>query len=99
MAMNREQRRYLQKQGQIDKEGNVVGRRIDRNQAKPEERAGVREYLKGVRSELNRVTWPTRPEVINYTIVVLITLAIITALVTGLDIVFARGVDELLNLR
>ncbi len=98
MAMNREQRRYLQRQGQVDKEGNVVARRVERNQTPSEERDSVPQFLKGVKTELNRVTWPTRAEVINYSIVVLVTLVIITAIVTGLDIVFSWVIDQLLNI-
>lgn len=98
MAMNREQRRYLQRQGQVDKEGNVVARRVDRAQVPSEDRDTPKQFVKGIRTELNRVTWPTRAEVINYSIVVLVTLVIITALVTGLDVVFSRLVDLVLGL-
>ncbi len=98
MAMNREQRRYLQRQGQVDKDGNVVARRVDRAQVPNEERDSPSQFLKGIKTELNRVTWPTRAEVINYSIVVLITLIIITAIVTGLDVVFSRLVDLVLGL-
>jgi preprotein translocase subunit SecE len=38
------------------------------------------------------VAWPTRPEVINYSIVVLVTIAILTAVIFGLDYVFAKAV-------
>jgi len=38
-----------------------------------------------VRSEMRKVAWPTWPEVRKYSIVVLITVAIVTALVFGLD--------------
>ena len=73
MAMNREQRRYLQRQGQVDKDGNVVARRVERSAPTPEERDSPKQFLKGVRTELNRVTWPSRAEVINYSICLLYT--------------------------
>lgn len=99
MAMNREQRRYLQRQGQMDDEGNPVARRREPTVADDnKKRASFGEFLSGVRSELRKVTWPTMPEVVNYTIVVVVTLAIVTAIVTGLDFGFARGVNELLKL-
>ncbi len=96
MAMNREQRRYLQKQGQMDSEGNVIAKRRERTDMSSE-RSSFREYLKGIPTELKRVTWPNRPEVVNYTIVVTITLLLMTALVAGLDIVFSEGVGALLD--
>jgi preprotein translocase subunit SecE len=99
MAMNREQRRMLQKQGQIDAEGNAKPTRRDpRQQAAPAERIGPAQYVREVRSELRRVNWPTRREVINYTIVVMATLIILTAFIAGLDYVFGEGILRLLRL-
>ena len=96
MAMNREQRRYLQKQGQMDGEGNPIATRRD-NRPVRNERVTPREYVSEVRTELGRVMWPTRSEVINYTIVVLVTLAIVTGLVALLDYLFAEGLIALLQ--
>lgn len=42
----------------------------------------LREYVEGVRSELRKVTWPTRDEATRLTIIVIIAL-IITAIVLG----------------
>ena len=96
MAMNREQRRYLQKQGQMDSEGNPIATKRDSRPA-PAERVTPGEYVSEVRSELNRVIWPTRHEVINYTIVVVITFAFVTGLVAVLDYLFAEGFIALLK--
>ncbi len=96
MAMNREQRRYLQRQGQMDGEGNPIATRRDSKPA-PSERVTPVEYFSEVRSELGRVMWPGRREVINYTIVVLVTLAIVTGLVALLDYLFAEGLIALLE--
>lgn len=48
----------------------------------------VKNYFKGVRSELRKVSWPTRKELTNYTIVVLVTVSVMTIVIWGLDIVF-----------
>ncbi len=48
------------------------------------------QYLREVRGELRRVHWPTRAEVTAYSIVVLVTVAIITLYVFGLDALFGR---------
>ena len=98
MAMNREQRRYLQRQGQMDDEGNPIASRRDPKATAPAERATPRQYFSEVNSELRRVSWPTRSEVINYTIVVLVTLAFVTALIALLDFLFREGVLQLLRL-
>jgi len=96
MAMNREQRRYLQKQGQMDGDGNPIATKRDNRPAKSE-RVTPAEYVSEVRSEMGRVMWPTRREVINYTIVVMVTLAVVTGLVALLDFLFAEGLIALLE--
>lgn len=42
-------------------------------------------FLKEVRAELKKVAWPSRKEVTSYTLVVLITTAVLTAIVFGID--------------
>lgn len=96
MAMNREQRRYLQRQGQMDRDGNPIATRRDSRPVK-QERVTPLEYVSEVRGEMSRVMWPTRREVINYTIVVVVTLVIITGLVAILDFAFAEGLISLLD--
>ena len=96
MAMNRDQRRYLQRQGHLDDQGNPVATRRDNRPVKSE-RVGPVAYVSEVRAELGRVMWPGRREVINYTIVVIATLAVVTSLVALLDFLFAEGLLTLLD--
>jgi preprotein translocase subunit SecE len=49
-------------------------------------------FFREVVSELRKVIWPTRKELLTYTAVVIVFLAVMTAIVTGLDYVFAKGV-------
>ncbi len=98
MAMNREQRRMLQKQGQIDADGNAVRARREPRSTAPPERTSPAQYVREVRSELRRVNWPTRQETINYTIVVMVTLVILTMFIAGLDYAFGEGILRLLRL-
>lgn len=97
MAMNREQRRYLQRQGQMDGEGNPIATRRENRPVKPERVTPI-EYISEVRSELGRVMWPSRREVINYTIVVMATLIVVTGLIALLDYLFAEGLIALLEI-
>jgi preprotein translocase subunit SecE len=98
--MNRETKRMLQRQGQVGPDGEpAVGTR------RPPPRPAVRgvgsttttrtrplEFVRDVRSELRRVVWPSRAQTINYSTVVLITLAVVMALIFLLDTGFAKGV-------
>lgn len=86
--MNRQTKRMLQRQG------------ADRPRApqRPaaavptKERTSPGQFVGEVRAELRKVAWPTRPEVVNSTIVVLIAVVILTALVFGFDYVSAKAV-------
>ena len=64
-----------------------------------EERTSPGQFVGEVRSELRKVNWPTRPEVINYSIVVLVTVIILTVFIGLLDWVFATFVLELFEPR
>ena len=98
MSMNREQKRMLQRQGEVDAEGEPVReRRQPQHASHNDERAGFTQFAREVRSELRKVVWPTRSETTNYTIVVVITIVAITAIVAGLDWVFSQSVLELFD--
>ncbi len=85
--LNREQKRQLKKMGAIDEQGRAA--RTQRPQPKKKsDRVGVRQYLREVRDEMRKVAWPKPPEVRRYSIVVIITVVLYTALVGGLDYVF-----------
>jgi preprotein translocase subunit SecE len=49
------------------------------------ERVGPRQYFAEVRGELKKVAWPTRREVVNSTIVVLIAVVFMTSLIFMFD--------------
>ena len=98
MSMNREQKRMLQRQGEVDAEGEPVRERRQPQQASHNEaRAGFPHFAREVRSELRKVVWPTRSETTNYTVVVVITIVAITAIVAGLDWLFSQSVLELFD--
>ncbi len=85
-SLNREQKRALRKRGELDEEGQPTRARRQPAGPRPTEpRPTVRQYLHEVRAELRKVAWPTRDEVVNYSIVVLITLIVLTAFIGALD--------------
>ena len=49
-------------------------------------------FLREVRVELKKVAWPSRNEVVTYTVVVLVSVTFVTMLVFGLDFGFGKAV-------
>ncbi len=102
MALNREQRRMLRKQGDLGDDGEPVARRSRPPTPPPptrsrDDRVGARQYVREVRQELRKVAWPGRSETTNYSVIVITTLALMTAVIFALDWVFARGVLRLFD--
>jgi len=98
MAMTREMKRQLQRQGQLDEEGTPTRERRKAPAPKPadrEKRTKPSEFIREVRGELRRVAWPTRAETINYSIIVFFAVVILTALVGLLDYAFGDFVLKL----
>lgn len=86
MALNREQKRMLQRRGDINEDGTPTPTRRQPPAPKSaDERVGPRQFLHEVRAELRKVAWPTREEVVNYTIVVIVTLVLLTTFIGFLD--------------
>ena len=83
----------LQRQGAIGADGAPVRearQAISRDPKEP--RPSVLLYLQQVRGELKKVIWPSKPEVRNYTNVVIVTLLLMTALTFVVDAFFERSV-------
>ena len=87
MAMTRQQKRMLQRQGQLGTDGEPVARKRTAPHApRPkDERTTPAQFLREVRGELRKVAWPTRAEVVNYSIIVLVAVVLLTAYVALLD--------------
>ena len=67
-------------------------RKTRRRRTRPKERTSPGTFFSEVRGELRKVAWPTRQEVINSTIVVLIAVVVMTALIFGFDYASAKAV-------
>jgi preprotein translocase subunit SecE len=67
---------------------------VARRPAVPErkKRVGPRQFLREVRQELKKVAWPTRRELLSYTLVVLVSVIVLTSFVFGLDFVISKGI-------
>jgi preprotein translocase subunit SecE len=103
--VNREEKRRLQRQGQLGPDGTPMTsagavqdrqRRV-RNAGQRQARAGnifsrSTEFLRETRGELRKVAWPTRAEIQGYSIVVFVTLVLLIALIFLLDDAFSHAV-------
>ena len=94
MAMNREQKRMMKRQGELAPDGTPAPRRPDQRPApRPaSERVGPRQFVREVRGELRKVAWPTREEIIRYSIIVLVTVVLLTAFVNLVDYVSTEAI-------
>jgi len=75
--------------------------RATRAQARPAakgEKKGIAKFMRDVRVEMGKVTWPTRQDLLQSTIVVLVAVAIAAAFTGLCDLVFSQFVERVLNL-
>jgi len=56
----------------------------------------ISKYLKEVKSEMTKVTWPTRKETLRYTLVVIFVSLIVAAFLGGLDYIFTLILREII---
>ena len=54
------------------------------------EKKGIIQFIKEVRTELNKVSWPTKKELVSYTGVVGLAVVIVCALIWVCDTAFAK---------
>jgi preprotein translocase subunit SecE len=98
MAMNRQTKRMMQRQGQLTADGSPATRkRPAPAQPSREPRTSPAQFIREVRAELRKVAWPSRSEVINYSIIVLVTVVVLTAFVAALDFVFGEAIFQLFD--
>ena len=64
-----------------------------------QKRGGLREYFKGVRVETKKVVWPTRKELLSYTLVVLFTCAFFGLAIWGIDTGFLGLLQLIFNIQ
>ncbi len=87
--MNRQSKRQMAKYG-ADKPRAPERRPATRPETR--DRAGPRQFLNEVRGELKKVAWPTTPEVVNSTLVVLVAVTVMTTLIFVFDWASAHAV-------
>jgi preprotein translocase subunit SecE len=99
--VNRETKRMMQRQGQMEADGSPSTRRApagtqtrtprqQKGGAPARKRSSPVQFAREVRDEMRQVAWPSRAELINYTSVVLTTLIIMIALIFVLNLAFGK---------
>lgn len=91
-SLNRETKRMMKKRENAADRLKRPAPNANRKRTKPSV------FIKEVRGELGRVAWPTRPEVITYSTVVLVTVIFFMVLIAGIDFVALKGVLYLIGL-
>ena len=93
--MNRELRRLQEQEEKRAKERRAAMIQTRRRK----ERVGFRQFLSEVRTELKRVAWPGRREVVTFTVVTLVTAGFVMIYTFALDFTLKEGILRLLELR
>ncbi|MDA8313237.1 MAG: preprotein translocase subunit SecE [Actinomycetota bacterium] len=99
--MNRESKRMMERRGRT--ETDAADLETDtfelgdlgpaRREARPvRSRTSPVQFAREIRDELRQVAWPTRVEMVNYSMVVFFTLVIMVALIFLLNLAFGKGV-------
>jgi preprotein translocase subunit SecE len=86
-------RRAAARAGTSEKKGEATPKRGSATATKrPNIFARLGRFLREVVAELRKVIWPSRKQMVTYTIVVIVFVAFMVALVGVLDLLFAKGV-------
>jgi preprotein translocase subunit SecE len=95
MPVNRETKRMMQRQGQVEADGSPSARRQPPSQGSKrpaKKRTSPVQFVREIRDELRQVAWPSRAEMINYTTVVFTTLVLMVTLIFVLNYGFGKAV-------
>ena len=100
--MNRETKRMMERRDRAAADGadletgafEIGDVEVGQREAKPvrTDRTTPVQFAREVRDELRQVAWPTRVEMVNYSMVVFFTLVVMIALIFVLNYAFGKGV-------
>lgn len=62
-----------------------------------QQKGGFGKFFREVKAELKKVAWPTKSELVNYTVIVFITVLFISALIAIVDGIFAKLFELLMH--
>jgi preprotein translocase subunit SecE len=91
--LNRELRRVQERSKQTAQKQRQAQRKKAADKKKAEKKSFWQrtvQFLRDVRIEMKKVIWPSRQEVINYTVVVIVTVTVVATFILALDMVLSR---------
>ena len=88
--MNRQHKRLQAKEEARASRGEDKRRGEREEMLRTRKRTSPGQFFREIRQELKKVAWPGRNEVVSYTVVVLVSTAVLTAIVFGMDYVFGK---------
>jgi preprotein translocase subunit SecE len=92
--LNRELRRTQERSQKSAQKQRQVTQRKKAAEKKKAETKGIWktivQFLRDVRIEMKKVIWPSRQEVINYTVVVLVTVTVVATFILVMDLILSR---------
>jgi preprotein translocase subunit SecE len=62
------------------------------------QKINMREYFKGIKTEVKKVVWPTRKELVSYTGVVLLSCVALSLAIWAVDSAFLASLKYVLNI-
>ena len=90
--MNRQYKRMMKKEEERKKN---APRPTVKPPTQKKERTRPVQFLREVIAELRKVAWPTRQEVLSYSLVVIVSCVVIAALIFAMDFAFTKAVLSL----
>ena len=73
-------------------------RKKRRAASKKRPRTSIAEYFRGIRTEMKKVVWPTRKELVSFTTVVIIACTFFALLFAAVDTAFLSGLKAFLGI-
>ena len=95
MVMNREQKRAMQRAGQLAADGTPVRERREPTTRPKGERTTPAQFFREVVSEMKKVAWPTRAETMRLSLIVFVAIVILGAFIFAIDLGFGQLTDFL----
>ncbi len=73
----------------------VIRMSMDKADAKKDNK--LAKFLRGTKSELKKIVWPTWEQVMKNTVVVLVVVIAVALIIAGLDLLFNRTLIQLIT--
>jgi preprotein translocase subunit SecE len=93
--MNREQKRAMQRAGQLTADGAPVRERRDPAARVKSDRVSPGQFVSEVRAEMRKVAWPTRAETLRLSLIVFVAILVLGTFIFLIDLGFGKITDYL----